>query len=371
MILAYELERTSSSTPPTRWVVTTVQTVFPDILDEAKWGLDWIHKLHPQADQLFHQVADDRDHRGFKMPDNDNADYGWGPNSYRPVYFAQRQAAGSGAVEKPLNRRGKYRRSFRGCDGDGISCWKTDLKDPQFARKCLRAAETLYAMGKRQGYQQGNSFGAPYRYNEDTWADDMEYAAAELYGATKRKAFLDDAKRYAKLAGTTSWMEFETHDMGQQMSRHYQMYPFTNIGHFSLYPLVDGARGLNSPVTIAAVSRKSSHEQRRIPSASVFPFCGARTIWWSRSSQVHLYEKMTGDRRYHPQRCLTIATGCLAATLGAHRCSRGFPTAASIRKTRISDSATLEEAGPRGPGRRTDRGCDVQRTDRSSPQSTG
>lgn len=38
----------------------------PDVLDEAKWGLDWIHKLHPAPDQLFHQVADDRDHRGFK-----------------------------------------------------------------------------------------------------------------------------------------------------------------------------------------------------------------------------------------------------------------------------------------------------------------
>jgi len=34
----------------------------PDILDEAKWGLDWIHKMHPVHGQLFHQVADDRDH---------------------------------------------------------------------------------------------------------------------------------------------------------------------------------------------------------------------------------------------------------------------------------------------------------------------
>ena len=46
----------------------------PDVLDEAKWGLDWIHKMHPAADQLYHQVADDRDHRGFKWPHKDNAD---------------------------------------------------------------------------------------------------------------------------------------------------------------------------------------------------------------------------------------------------------------------------------------------------------
>src|ERR1051326_3390595 len=66
----------------------------PDVLDEAKWGLDWIHKLHPAPDQLFHQVADDRDHRGFKLPDQDIADYGWGPNSYRPVYFANGKLQG-------------------------------------------------------------------------------------------------------------------------------------------------------------------------------------------------------------------------------------------------------------------------------------
>ena len=50
----------------------------PDVLDEAKWGLDWIHKMHYGPDMLFHQVADDRDHLGMKWPDKDSSDYGWG-----------------------------------------------------------------------------------------------------------------------------------------------------------------------------------------------------------------------------------------------------------------------------------------------------
>src|SRR5688500_8132036 len=33
----------------------------PDLLDEARWGLDWLLRLHPSPDQLYHQVADDRD----------------------------------------------------------------------------------------------------------------------------------------------------------------------------------------------------------------------------------------------------------------------------------------------------------------------
>lgn len=39
----------------------------PDVLDEAKWGLDWILNLHPAPDLLVHQVADDRDHVGWKI----------------------------------------------------------------------------------------------------------------------------------------------------------------------------------------------------------------------------------------------------------------------------------------------------------------
>jgi endoglucanase len=298
MILAYELERTKFIDAADSMGRDDRPNGIPDILDEAKWGLDWIHKLHPQADQLFHQVADDRDHRGFKMPDNDNADYGWGPNSYRPVYFASGKPQGLGQWKSRSTGVANIAGRSAAAMAMAYRVWKTDLKDPQFARKCLRAAETLYAMGKRQeGYQQGNSFGAPYRYNEDTWADDMEYAAAELYGATKRQAFLDDAKRYAKLAGTTSWMEFETHDMGQQMSRHYQMYPFTNIGHFSLYPLVDK----RTRSELAGYYR--SGIEKIVARAKTNPFgVGVPFLWCSNNlvvafiTQVHLYEKMTGDR---------------------------------------------------------------------------
>jgi len=68
----------------------------PDVLDEARWGLDWIHKLHPTKQELIHQVADDRDHIGFKMPNDDPANYGWGVNKYRTAYFANGQPQGLG-----------------------------------------------------------------------------------------------------------------------------------------------------------------------------------------------------------------------------------------------------------------------------------
>lgn len=85
--------------------------------------------------------------------------------------------------------------------------WNSDAKDKEFAAKCLKAAEQLYAMGKRQeGFSAGQFVADHCACNEDTWTDDMEYGAAELYKATRKPAYLADAIRYAKLAGTTSSM---------------------------------------------------------------------------------------------------------------------------------------------------------------------
>ena len=300
MLLAYELQKDKFNDLVDAMGRERRPNGIPDILDEAKWGLDWIHKLHPKADQLIHQVADDRDHRGFKFPDKDNADYGWGANSYRPVYFADGKPQGLSQFKSRSTGIANVAGRSAAAMAIAYRIWKTDLNDALFSAKCLKASEELYAMGKRQeGFQQGNSFGAPYRYNEDTWADDMEYAAAELYKATKKRSYLIDAIRYAKIAGTTSWMEFGDSSMGELMSRHYQMYPFTNVGHFALYPLVDR----KTKAELAGYYR--SGIERITARAKANPYgVGVPFLWCSNNlvvafiTQVHLYELMTGDRQY-------------------------------------------------------------------------
>jgi hypothetical protein len=52
-----------------------------DVLDEARWGLEWLLKMHPRPDWLFNQLADDRDHVGFRLPVGDKANYGKGKES--------------------------------------------------------------------------------------------------------------------------------------------------------------------------------------------------------------------------------------------------------------------------------------------------
>jgi hypothetical protein len=49
-----------------------------DVLDEAKWGLDWLLKMHPREGWMFNQIANDRDHAGYRLPHLDSVDYGYG-----------------------------------------------------------------------------------------------------------------------------------------------------------------------------------------------------------------------------------------------------------------------------------------------------
>jgi peptidoglycan/xylan/chitin deacetylase (PgdA/CDA1 family) len=301
MLLAYELEKEKFADHVDALGRDESPNGIPDILDEAKWGLDWIHKLHPKAGQLFHQVADDRDHRGFKLPYEDNADYGWGANSYRPVYFADGKPQGLSEFKSNSTGIANIAGRSAAAMAAAYRIWTNDLKDEAFARKCLDAAVDLYQMGKKQeGFQQGNSFGAPYRYNESTWADDMEYAAAELFKATKDAKYLADAKRYAAIAGTDSWMEYPDSEMGPQMKRHYEKYPFTNVGHFALYPLVDKTMQKQlEGYYRSGIERIVERGKTNVYGVGV-PF-----LWCSNNlvvafiTQVSLYERMTGDTQFH------------------------------------------------------------------------
>lgn len=266
----------------------------PDVLDEAKWGLDWIHKMKYGNEGLFHQVADDRDHLGMKWPDKDSSDYGWGPNSYRVAYFATGEP--QGLREHKSKATGIANLAGRSAAAMAIAAriWEKVLKDPVFAEKCRIAALELYAMGKAQeGYQQGNSYGAPYRYNEDTWADDMEWGAAELYTLTREDEYLEDAKRYAEIAGTTSWMDKED-------AEHYRFYPFINVGHFALYEHVDNA----FKAKLAGYYKTGIEHTIGRGNKNAFQV-GVPFIWCSNNlavnlvTQIILYEQMTGDTQYH------------------------------------------------------------------------
>jgi hypothetical protein len=265
----------------------------PDLLDEARWGLDWMLKLHPVPDQLYHQVADDRDHAGWRLPQNDPVDYGWGIGGARVVYFADGQPQGLKKYQSVSSGLANLAGRYAAAMALAHQIWKNEPRQKDFAKKCLQAGIEVYELGRaKEGVQQGNSYGSSYRYAETTWADDMEWGAAELFRATGETNFLADAKRYAKLAADESWM-------GKEQAGHYQYYPFVNVGHFRLYGLVDD----DFKKILAGYYRTGI--ERCIAAGEKNPYrVGVPFIWCSDNlvvalvTQCRLYERMTGDTRY-------------------------------------------------------------------------
>jgi endoglucanase len=266
-----------------------------DVLDEARWGLEWMLRLHPTRDELYHMVGDDRDHSGWRLPQEDQSDYGWGKGRDRPVYFASGAPQGLGKFKSESTGVANIAGRYAAAMALAYQVWKDVHGEAGFARTCLQAAREVYALGrKHEGVQQGNSYGAPYRYNENTWADDMEWGAAELYRATGEAAFLAAARRYAIEIGSTSWM-------GRETTLHYEFYPFMNAGHFRLNAVAARLPAVRRQT--AAFYRRglddTSAAGQRNPWRIGVPF-----IWCSNNlvvalaTQGAMYERMTGVRDY-------------------------------------------------------------------------
>ena len=199
----------------------------PDILDEIKWGLDWMVKMNPEPELMFNQIADDRDHAGYRLPSRDYVDYGWGPGEGRPVFPVTGKPQGLKADNQNRSTgvsssAAKYASAF----ALGAEIVK-DL-DPEFSNVIARKGIEAYEYGKKYpGNNQTACTVSPYFYEEDNWVDDMELAAAVKYNLTNAKDWLKEADYWGQLEEVTPWME-----LGR--ARHYQFYPFVNLGHFYL-----------------------------------------------------------------------------------------------------------------------------------------
>lgn len=263
----------------------------PDILDEIRWGLDWLVKMNPEDKVMFNQIADDRDHAGFRLPQNDSVDYGWGPGKGRPVYFVTGKPQG---LSKYINRTtgvastaGKFSSSF----ALGAEVFKD--KDPQFAGLMLEKSLQAYDFAvENPGNTQTACFKSPYFYEEDTYVDDIELAAATHYHYSGDKEWRTRADYWGRLEPVTPWME-----LGR--GRHYQYYPFINLGH---YYLAISSDDKTKEKYLSFMKDGLEHLRQR---ADNDPFIyGIPFLWCSNNlvsaaiTQAHLYRKASGDSTY-------------------------------------------------------------------------
>ncbi len=274
----------------------------PDILDEAKWGLDWLVKMNPEPEVMFAQIADDRDHAGFRFPQLDSVDYGWGKGLGRPVYFVTGKPQGLG---KYINRTtgvasvaGKFASTF----AMGAATFKSI--DPEFAAKLTTKAEQAYAFAlTKPGNTQTACLVSPYFYEEDTYTDDVELAAATFYNYTKAASpllsslsanskWLKEADYWGELEPISPWME-----LGR--GRHYQFYPFINLGHYYL------ASSKDEKIAKKYTAFMKEGLQDLLNRGEGDPFLnGIPYIWCSNNltsaaiTQARLYNQVTGDESF-------------------------------------------------------------------------
>lgn len=153
----------------------------PDILEEAKIGLDWMIRAS-YKNKFITQVQDLRDHDvGWRMPEDDPLTYD------RPAY-----------VGIGKNLIGIYSATM----AIASRIWKSKFQYNEFADKCLGLAEKYYAIRNRVPDVDSSGTGM---YIDNNYEGKLALGAAELYLSTNKINYLNDAKVYADLAGSDFW----------------------------------------------------------------------------------------------------------------------------------------------------------------------
>ena len=265
----------------------------PDIVDEIYWGLKWLDKMNPEPGEMYNQIADDRDHVGMRVPSDDQADYGWGKGGFRPVWYCSGEPQQRG-------RRGDRNKttgvaSTAGKFASDFALGAEILRPfyPEFAERIGAKAKAAYDAGvAKPGVCQTASVVSPYIYEEDNWVDDMELAAYEMFRRTGEGKYRTEAIEYARREPVTPWM-------GADSARHYQWYPFMNMGHYRI------ARNFGGKVSTEFIRNMRSGIQRVYERGKDHPFMfGIPGIWCSNNlttamlTQCILYRELTGDTTY-------------------------------------------------------------------------
>ncbi len=154
----------------------------PDILEEARIGLDWLLRCNYAPGKIITQVQDLDDHKlNWRMPEDDSLKFD------RPGFY------GIGKNQIGI---------FTAVMASAYRIWQKKFLDSSFAVNCLNAALNLYDFknsvdnidSSYSGFYQDNAF----------WGK-LALGAVELFYATGEEEYLKDAKQYADSAGSDFW----------------------------------------------------------------------------------------------------------------------------------------------------------------------
>ena len=265
----------------------------PDVLDEARHGLEWLLRMFPDDSDMFNQIADDRDHTYFDLPTNDSSDYGWGKGKERPIYPCTGRPQGLFTNKNRSTGKASTAGKFASAFALGASMFREG--DPAFGDSLERRAEAAYRVGRASpGVCQTAPGHSPYFYEEANWTDDMELGAAELFAVTRDSAYLAQAADYARQEPVTPWM-------GADTARHYEWYPWYNDGHHEVWRDAgdddDELRRTMQNFYRDGIARVVARAHNGFRVGIPFIWC-SNDLMTSFATQALLYRQMSGDQQF-------------------------------------------------------------------------
>lgn len=262
-----------------------------DVLDEAKWGLDWLLKMHPKDKIMFNQLADDRDHISMRIPKEDSQ---YGKGFERPLYY----------IDGLPQQRGKFMNNTTGTSSTAAKFASSFVlgsklfasSDKKYAENLSKKATSALAYANiKKGVTQTVSVKSPYIYAEDNWVDDMQLAYSSIQNSASKKAkeaSLATAFEYARQEPITPWMTRDT-------ANHYQYYPFINLGHYELAKQSTG----ETKAQLINYYKQGIQEVNKRAEKNAFNR-GVPFIWCSNNltvafaMQCFWYKELTGDNAF-------------------------------------------------------------------------
>jgi len=154
----------------------------PDILEEAKVGLDWLLRCNYEGKKFVTQVQDLKDHESeWRMPEDDKFGFD------RPAFLGiGKNLIGIYSAALALASR----------------IWKEKFQYYEFADKCLNTAKHFYSI--RNNVPDVDSSGSGM-YVDTDFNGKLALAAVELFISTNNKNYYNDAVNYADSAKNNFW----------------------------------------------------------------------------------------------------------------------------------------------------------------------
>ncbi|PSC71377.1 Endoglucanase A [Micractinium conductrix] len=150
-------------------------------LDNLRWGAAFLMACHPSDNVYIAQIGEPgADHSMWGRPEEDT--------SSRPAYTWDASKPASDAAGAAASALAATSLLFT-------------ASDPAFAAACLDHAQRLFAFAsKYEGKYSASQPGPTYVYPSTQFEDDLAFAAAWLYRATREPSYLEAARTYLKRA---------------------------------------------------------------------------------------------------------------------------------------------------------------------------